>query len=135
MWGVCGTTALNRRQKLQNRTARIATSRPNDASSQPLLKELGWLTVKKVIETETARMVHRSINKEALSYLKTLLERLSDISVRELRNTNAKLPRPKTSSSHRCFAYRGAKSWNNLAVEVKTAPTLSPLKATYKSNE
>ena len=80
VWGVCSTTALNRLQKLQNRAARIATSSPYDASSQPLLKELGWPTVKELIETETARMVYRSINKEAPNYLTALFDRLSDYS-------------------------------------------------------
>ena len=81
MWGVCSTTALNGLQKLQNRAARIATSSPYDASSQPLLKELGGPTVKEHIETETARMVYRSINKEAPNYLIALFDRLSDVSI------------------------------------------------------
>ena len=137
VWGVCSTTALNRLQKLQNRAARIATSSPYDASSQPLLKELGWPTVKELIETETARIVFRSINEEAPNYLTALFDRLSDISVRELRNTNTdlKLPRLKTCSGQRCFAYRGAQLWNNLSAEVKKAPTLIRFKSAYKNSK
>ena len=78
VWGVCSTTTLNRPKKLQNRAARNATSSPYDASSQPFLKELGWPTVKELIETETARMVYRSINEEAPNYLTALFDRLSD---------------------------------------------------------
>ena len=76
-------------------------------------------------------MVYRSINEEAPNYLTALFDRLSDISVRELRNTNTdlKLPRLKTSSGQRCFAYRGAHIWNNVSAEVKRAPTLSQFKA------
>ena len=59
---------LNRLQKLQNRAARIATSSPYDASSQPLLKELEWPTVKELIETETAILAYRSMNEEAPNY-------------------------------------------------------------------
>ena len=137
VWGVCSTTALNRLQNLQNRAARIATSSPYDASSQPLLKELGWPTVKELIETETARIVFRWINEEAPNYLTALFDRLSDISVRELRNTNTdlKLPRLKTCSGQRCFAYRGAQLWNNLSAEVKKAPTLSRFKSAYKNSK
>ena len=70
-------------------------------------------------------MVYRSINKEAPNYLAGLSDRLSDISVRELRNTNTdlKLPRFKTSSGQRCFTYRGAQLWNNRSAEVKAAST------------
>ena len=136
VWGVCSITALNKLQKLQNRAVRIATNSPYDASSQPLLKELGWPTIRELIETETARMVYRSINKEAPNYLTTLFERLSDNSVRELRNTNTdlKLPLLKTSSGQRCFAFRGARLWNNLSTDVKTAPTLNRFKAAFKSS-
>ena len=110
VWGVCSTTALNRLQKLQNRAARIATSSPYDSSLQPLLKELGWLTVKELI---------------------------SDIRARELRSTNTdlKLPRLKACSGQRCFTYRGAHLWNNLSAEVKKAPTLSRFKSAYKNSK
>ena len=68
-------------------------------------------------------MVYRSINKEAPNYLTALLDKVSDISVRELRNTNTdlKLTRHKTCCGQRCFAYRGAQLWNNLSAEVKAA--------------
>ena len=87
---------------------------------QPLLKELGWLTVKELIETETAGMAYRSINKEGPNYLTALFDRLSDISVRELRNTNTdlKLPSIKTCNGQRCFAYRGAQLWNDLTTQL-----------------
>ena len=66
----------------------------------------------KHIETETARMVYRSINKEAQGSLRALFDKLSDFCAGKLRNarnakTDLKLPRLKTSSGQRCFAYRG----------------------------
>ena len=113
------------------------TSSPYDASSQPLLKELGWPTVKEIIETETARMVYRSINEKAPSYLTALFDRLSDISASKLRNTNTdlKLPRLKTWNGQRCFAYRGAQLWSNLSAEVKKTPTLSRFKSAHKNSK
>ena len=124
-------------QKLQNCAARIAASNPYNESSQPILKALGWLTVGELIEMETARMVYWEMNKEASSYLTTLFERLSDISVRELRNTDTDLglPRLKTSSCQQCFAYRGAQLWNNLRAEVRTGSILSHFKAAYNSSK
>ena len=61
-------------------------------------------------------MVYRSIKKEAPNYFTALVDRLSDVSIRELRNTNTdlKLPSLKTCSGQRCFAYRGAQLLNNL---------------------
>ena len=80
-------------------------------------------------------MVYRSINEEAPNYLAALFDRLSDTSVRELRKTDLKLPRLKTCSGQRCFAYRGAQLWNNLNPEVKKAPTLSQFKSAYKNSK
>ena len=76
--GVCGTTALNKLQKLQNRAARIVTNSPYRMSAPPIIKQLGWLTVNDLIETETLKMVYRSINHEAPEYLTGLFQRLSD---------------------------------------------------------
>ena len=82
-------------------------------------------------------MVYRSINKENPNYLTALFDRLSDVSIRGLRNTNTdlKLPRLKTCSGQRCFAYRGAQLWNSLSAEVKKAPTLSRFKSAYKNSK
>ena len=123
VWGVCSATALDKLQKLQNSAARIATNSPYDAPSQPLLEKLGWQPIKELINIKTAMMVYRSMNNEAPSYLTSLLERLSQNTVRELRNTKTdfKLSLLKTSSGQKCFSYRGARLWNNLSADAKNA--------------
>ena len=96
--GVCSATALNKLQRLQNRAARIAASSPYKAPSQSLLEKLGWQTVSELIDMETATMAYRSINNEAPDYLSTLFERLSQNTIKGLRNTKTdpKLPLLKT---------------------------------------
>ena len=42
VWGVCGTTPLNKPQKLQNRAARIVTDSPYRMSAPPIIRQLGW---------------------------------------------------------------------------------------------
>ena len=125
VWGVCRGTALNKLQKLQNRATRIASKSPYDARSQSLLEKLGWQTIRELIDIETATMVYRSINNEAPNYLTSLFERLSQNTIRELRNTKTdlKLPLLKTSSGQKCFSYRGARLWNNLSADAKNAQT------------
>ena len=121
VWGVCSATALNKLQRLQNRAARIATSSPYDAPSQPRLEKLGFQAIRELIDMETATMVYWSINNEAPDYLSTLFERLSQNIIKELRNTKTdlKLPLLKTSNGQKCFSYRGARLWNNLSDNVK----------------
>ena len=91
VWRVCSAAALNKLQKLQNRAARIAKSSPYDAPSQPLLEKLGWQIIWELIYIETTTMVYRSINNEAPDYLSTLFERLSQNTIKELRNTKTDL--------------------------------------------
>ena len=55
------------------------------------LKKLGWQTVKELIETETVKMVYRSINHEAPEYLTGLFQRLSENCAKQLRNTSTDL--------------------------------------------
>ena len=46
------TTTLDKLQRLQNRAARIATNSQGDTPSQLLIKELGWSTIKELIEID-----------------------------------------------------------------------------------
>ena len=143
VWGVCGTTALNKLQKLQNRAARIVTNSPYRMSAPPIIKQLGWLTVNDLIETETLKMVHRSINHEALEYLTGLFQRLSETSARQLRNTSTDLHVPLLRTAllriakkgQKCFSYRGAKLWNDQNRERKMANTFTQFKSSLKNDK
>ena len=87
---VCGSSVITRiesLQKLQNRAARIATGCSYDAPSEPLRKDLGWLSVKKMVVKETSTMIYKSLNDLAPKYLSDLFVRLSDFHILELRNT------------------------------------------------
>ena len=121
VWGAAGITALQKLQKLQNRAARIVTNSPYDAHSQPLIQNLGWPTIKELIESETAKVVYKALHSEAPDYLKGLFHRLSDTKSRVLRNSNTDLHIPlfKTSSGQKSFEFRGARIWNNLSNEAK----------------
>ena len=99
VWGVCGTTALNKLQKLQNLAARIVKNSPYRMSAPPIIRQLGWQTVKELVKIETVKMVHRSINHEAPEYLTELLsgyliiwfQRSPETCARQLRNTSTDL--------------------------------------------
>ena len=134
VWGVCGTTALAKLQKLQNRAARAVTNSSYRISAQPGISQLGWRTVNDLIETETMKMVYRSINHEAPEYLTGRLQRLSETSTRQLRynNTDLHVPFLKTVCGQKCFSNRGAKFWNNLNRESKVAKSFTNFKSSLK---
>ena len=136
VWGNCGTTALQKVQKLQNRAARIVTNSPYDASALPLIKQLGWLNIQQMIEFETTKIVHKTLHNEVPEYLQGLFTRVSDKCVRELRNSklDLNLPLMKTSFGQKSFSFRGAKLWNKLGSEATTTSSFSAFKKAVTQN-
>ena len=70
VWGNCNNSLKANLQRIQNRATRIIThTKYGSVDSEALLKQLGWLNVQKLIDFNTAVMVHKSINNTAPSYL------------------------------------------------------------------
>ena len=136
VWGCCGETLLDKLQKLQNRAARIVTSSSYDASSLPLIGTLGWLTIKEMIEFETATTVYKSLHGLAPEYMQLMFTKLSENSSRSLRNTDTdlRIPRFATSYGQRSFSYRGGTVWNKLSTEIKNDPSLATFKNLLKQS-
>ena len=127
-------TLLDKLQKLQNRAARIVTNSCYDASSLPLIRRLGRLTIKEMIEFETATTVYKSLHGLAPEYMQLMFTKLSENNSRSLRNTDTdlKIPRFATSYGQRSFSYRGVTVWNKLSTEIKNAPSLATFKNLLK---
>ena len=115
------TKNLQRLQKLQNRTARIVTDSPYGVHLGPLTKELGWLTIKQLIDTETVKIIYKALYNKAPKHLKELFHRLSDVHNRELRNskTDFHIPLLWTTSGQKNLSYSGVCIWNNLTNNTK----------------
>ena len=128
---VCGITALDKLQKLQNRAARIVTNSPYNASALPIIRKLGWQTVIDLIVKETLKMAYKCTNDEAPSYLACLFDRLSETSTRELRNTETDLRVPflRTTCGQNCFSLRGTKLWNGLDAKSKLTKNFKRFKS------
>ena len=136
VWGCAGDTALRKLQKLQNRAARVVTNSPFDHASLPLISKLGWLTVNEMIDFETACMVYKALHGLAPPYMKSMFQTLSESCNRTLLNTSTDLRiflLCKTSNGQRSFSYRGVTVWNQLSLEIKTAPSLAAFKTKLKS--
>ena len=130
VWGCCGVTEIKKLQKLQNRAARILTNSSYDTPSRPLIDKLGWKTLEKLICDESKTMVYKSLHKLAPQYLCDLFTRNSVGCSRNLRNTatDLRLPMKNSQNGQKCFSYRGARLWNGLSAESKTAPSLNVFK-------
>jgi len=81
-----GTTTLQKLQKLQNRTARVATNSCFDAPSGPLVQKLGWLTIEQLIKLEPVKVIYKSLLNVAPLYMRELFLKLLDTQSKELRS-------------------------------------------------
>ena len=137
--GVAGVSAINKLQKLQNRAARIVTNSAYDASAHKtiiimIVRKLGRPTINKLIESETLKMIYKSVNDQAFTYPTEMFVRLSNSSKRELRNTKKDLAvsRSKSAFAQNCFLHKGAKLWSDLSNEVKSPKTYEISQKTYQ---
>ena len=123
VWGCIGTTTLQNLQELQNRAARVATKSCSDAPSEPLIQQLGWLTIEQLIKLEIVSC--KALHNEAPPYINELFFKLSNTQCRELRNSSTDLyiPRLRTSMGQKSFGYRGVRFRKNLIDEAKEAKT------------
>ena len=126
VWGVAGVSEINHLQKLQNRAARIITSSRYDAPSKMFIKQLRWRTMEEMIQYESRVMVYKLVNGLAPQYLQGIFTRNSEDPSYELRSTATDLHIPKrnTANGQKGFSFRGAKLWNSLSTEIKSAPSI-----------
>ena len=98
-----------------------------DEDAEPLIKELGWKTVRKLVRYDTAIMMYRSMHKIAPTYLSDIFQPLKDVHQIELRDTssNLRLARVTTNMGLRSFSYQGAAVWNKLEAKKKMDTLLS----------
>ena len=134
VWGCAGSSNINQLQKLQSRAARIITNISFDTPSRSLIAELGWKTIEELIGYETKTMVFKSLNDLAPQYLCNLFTKNSVCSSRSLRNieTDLRLSKKSSANGQKCFSFRGAKQWNSLLAESKSASSLGGFKKTIQ---
>ena len=71
-------------------------------------------------------MVYKSVNGLAPQYLQDIFTRHSENPSYELRSTATDLHIPQRNTAHgqKGFSFWGAKLWNSLSTEIKSAPTI-----------
>ena len=94
-------------QKRQNRTARILTFSPCDASVDNLFTSLAWKKLEAQRKIQTVSMVYKSLNGLAPQYLNSLFSYRNEVSSYSLRDSEGKLaiPLPRTNYVKNRFSY------------------------------
>ena len=98
-----------------------------DAPSSSIIRNFGWMTIADLISFESKKLVFKSLHNQATQCICNLFQRNSDCNSRDLRNTatDLRLTMNSSSTGQKRFSYREAILWNNLAIGVKQAPSLS----------
>lgn len=71
-WGSFSASFL---EKLQELAASIVRSSPYDTSALHLIKNLGWLAIRKLIDVKTSKVVYESLSALASEYLRNIFQR------------------------------------------------------------
>ena len=105
----CTEADVKRLQVIQHRAARIVTNSAYDAHCLPLIKVLGWRTVRELIKFEMATTVFKSVNQLCPNYMTHMFQRQREQAIRMLRNTETYLELPlfRANNGQTLFAYRG----------------------------
>jgi len=128
LWQFAPKHKLKNVVNIQKRTARIILDKSWDHPSNPLFKELNWLTLQSRITYHVALLVFKIHNDLAPNYLNTIL----------LFNSNS---RYELRSESRCQTYKkksyysnltlqsiSTQIWNNIPEHMKSAITVNTFK-------
>ena len=133
VWGNTSKSNIKKLQLVQNFAGKIVLGpKIFDHISQGL-KSLGGLSIEDKLRLNTAVMVHKCLHHRVPIYLKDKFVKRSQVHNRQLSsvdNNDLNLLHCRLSTGQRSFAFRGAKAWNSLPLDLKLTPTLR----TFKKN-
>lgn len=124
---------LDKLQRVQNCIARVVTDTPFREHITPVLKSLGWLSIRQFIEYRILIIVYQCINCIMPSYMYDLFK--FSVKDRDLRGNYKFLlvvPKVRTKFGERSLSYLGPKFWNALPFDVKMSTTLLSFKRKVK---
>ena len=124
-----------RLQRLQNTAARIVRGCPRESSITPVLRDLHWLPIEMRILFKILLLVFRCVNKLAPVYLCELIEpKHQERVTRSSTQQHLDIPNSRLKTyGDRSFSVSGPKEWNDLPLEIRTAPSLDSFKSKLKT--
>ena len=134
VWSNTTAQNINKIQSIQNFACKIIMNSKKSDHVTPLLRHLNWLPVREQLQYRDSILAFKCINGIAPQYLTSKFKKRSKIHTRNTRNANTiQIPLFRTAAGQPTFAYRGAKSWNNLNADVRENTNHRSFKKTLKS--
>ena len=115
--GTCNTTLAP--QLVQNFAARVLTDTKKFDHISPVLRELGWPSIKDQLLVRDTTQVYKIVSLAPL-YLSIKLSKRSDAHHYNTRKRdNLNLPLCRTVTAQRSFYYRAVSAWNSLTADTR----------------
>ena len=130
VWSGTSKQNINKLQLVQNFAARILTGVKKYDHVSPALKELGWLSIERLLQLRDVTMAFKCVNNLAPVYLCNKLSKRSEIhkySTRHCGDLNLGLCR--TEAAKRSFFYRAVKHFNDLTSDTRSVNSVSIFKS------
>ena len=128
VWGSCTAAQKRRLQKCVNFGARIVTGLGCREHISGALNELEWQPIQAMITERDVCTMYRLVHdKNAAELLRSRIISRSDVSERATRSTydgRLEVPRSRTEFARRSFFNRAVRSWNDLPLTSRTAPSV-----------
>ena len=138
VWSSKSEGNYNTINKLHKRAAYIVSGSRWQVPSDQVLRDLGWRTLREMLDKSIACMMYKCISGVVPQILSERFCLNDDISLRQTRNTlDRKLVRPplcRTQFYQHSFVYVGATIWNSLPDDCRNSDTLSIFKRAIKRN-
>ena len=133
VWAGTSKKNLQNSQLVQNVAASVLTGTKKVDHISPVLRELGWPSIKDQLFVRDTTQVYKIFNSLAPLYLISKLSTRSDVhnyNTRKRDNLNLSLYR--TGTAKRSFHYRALSAWNSLTAGTRNSLSLCTFKRSVK---
>ena len=129
-WGYSSKENLTKLYQYQKRIGRLILN-DFESSGEVLLSRLGWLSVYKRVDFNTAKLMYKCFNDSVPDSLRSLFTVRNN---RSLRNSgiDLSLPLPKCEFRKKCFDYYGCILWNSISQYIRRANDIMHFKKLLK---
>ena len=128
VWSGTFKQHIHKLQLAQNFAARVLTNTRKFDHISPVLRELGWFSIKHLLLVRDVTQLYKIVNGIAPSYLNCRISKITGIPSYNTRfGENLDVPLCRTAIAQRSF-YRSIVTWNSLSGSSRNSKTLSIFK-------
>ena len=133
VWSGTFKQNIHKLQLVQNFAARVLTNTRKFDHISPVLRELGWSSIKHLLLVRDVTQLYKIVNGLAPSCLNSYINKRTGIHSYNTRfRENLDVPMCRTATAQRSFYYRSINTWNSLSESTRNSKTLTSFKCGAK---